>query len=435
MELKLCRNCNTTKPILEFNKCKSNKDGLQKYCRTCTKRFSRQNKEKKALLLGRVMKSYEEKKFSNITEDDLIYFLKKFYIENGRPPTTYDFEDNPQYPSSKTYYRHFKYRKNKKEQAHGWNSILTLAGIKPLDYDLIWMAWEYLVELTIQKLEDDYIFQSTAVAKGYRPDVVIPSKKLIIDAATSNYDSIHKVKQFYKAKSKGYKVEYWCLYKTTKNGIDEPELTYVFSDEIAKRLRDVGELKIANDIESLLQRHDNFADEIIKHKKFYIAEQLLKLAHILKRTPQTRDLINRPNFPSATTVTKIFGTFNEALQFAGLEITREKLEPYEKDIAINDIISLTNKLGRIPKVREVGQPNTTYSEKVYFKHFGGIYECLRKQGFNIESMLKKEKQEEIDIRVEQVKKFKELHKRYPKQVEFRIKNNLPSYHWIYDQFW
>lgn len=64
----------------------------------------------------------------------------------------------------------------------------------------------------------------------------VPSKHKVIDAVTSNYDHKHKVKQYNKAVAKGASVEYWCLKKNNKTGLDFPNLKYVFADEIIERL-------------------------------------------------------------------------------------------------------------------------------------------------------------------------------------------------------
>ena len=39
--MKICRKCNTEKPIDQFNRHKTRKDGLQAYCRDCTSLFTR----------------------------------------------------------------------------------------------------------------------------------------------------------------------------------------------------------------------------------------------------------------------------------------------------------------------------------------------------------------------------------------------------------
>jgi hypothetical protein len=45
-DMKTCLKCKTTKPLIEFNKTKSNKDGLSFYCKVCNRKTSRQYREK-----------------------------------------------------------------------------------------------------------------------------------------------------------------------------------------------------------------------------------------------------------------------------------------------------------------------------------------------------------------------------------------------------
>ncbi|MEK4423912.1 homing endonuclease associated repeat-containing protein [Solibacillus sp. FSL K6-1523] len=200
MNTKHCRCCDTVKAQNDFNKNKIAHDGLQKYCRECTRKFSRQNKERKAALDGRTMKPYQEQKFAQISEEDLLDYLRKFTAENDRLPTTEDLENNPDYPCAYTYYRRFIYKSTKDKKVENWNAILNLAGIEIVDYFSLWHAWEYLVERSVQVFETDYIFQYLGISDDFRPDIVIPSKKLIIDAATSNYADNRKMKQFNNAR-------------------------------------------------------------------------------------------------------------------------------------------------------------------------------------------------------------------------------------------
>ena len=319
MKTKLCRNCQTIKLKTEFNNNRTARDGLQKYCRDCTKKFSRQNKERKAARAGRIMKPYQEQKFAIVTDEELFDYLRKFTLENDRPPTTEDLENNPNYPCAYTYYRRFIYKAPKDKKVENWNAILNLAGIDVMDYFSLWRAWEYLVERAVQVFETDYIFQYGGITNEFRPDIVIPSKKLIIDAATSNYDAKHKRTQFSYASKYGYDVEFWCLYRTTANGLDEENLTYVFADEIIERLKVYEEFELIKKIERIYKKHQDYQEEILAHKKEYYKMKLLEFVEQFDRSPTTRDFINNPGFPSTTSIVVAFGTFNEALKYAGIK--------------------------------------------------------------------------------------------------------------------
>lgn len=319
MEIKFCRRCLTDKSTTEFNKDKSRVDGLQRYCRVCTRMITRKFKERKAQKEGRIMKPYEEMKFPQVSDEELFMYLRKFTEENSRPPTTSDLEGNPDYPCAYTYYRRFRYKVANKNKIEGWNAILALAGIEPVDYFSIWRAWEYLVECVVKQFESEYIFQCNSITIGFRPDIVIPSKKLIIDAVTSNYDSKVKQRQLKFAKQYGYRVEFWYLYKTETHGIEAPHLTYIFVDEIIERLRGINQQELIRKIETLLAKHETYSEEILEHKKKYIKSRILIRAKELNRIPKTRDFINCPGFPATTTITKTFGTFNNALLYSGFE--------------------------------------------------------------------------------------------------------------------
>lgn len=330
MTTKLCRRCTITKLKSEFNKNKSAADGLQKYCRDCTKQFSRQNKERKAERVGRTMKPYKEMTFTQISDEELLTYLRKFTEENGRPPTTEDLENNSKYPCAYTYYRRFNYKATQKNKAENWNAILALAGIELMDYFSLWRVWQYFVECAVQLFEKDYIFQHTGISEKFRPDIVIPSKRLIIDAATSNYETKIKINQYEQAKKHGYKIEFWCLYKTTEHGINRADLTYVFADEIIEKLKHYNATDLIAKIQTILQKHTLYEKEVLTHKKAYIKSKVLELAYHLKRVPISEDFIQNRDFPSITSIRTTFGTFNNALQYAGLPI-RPKESRFKKE--------------------------------------------------------------------------------------------------------
>ncbi len=70
------------------------------------KRFPKENYKK-----NRSRNSY--------TKEQLLNELKRFFIENGRPPVETDFYNNPKYPSFKTYQRYFG----------SWSNALKLVGL------------------------------------------------------------------------------------------------------------------------------------------------------------------------------------------------------------------------------------------------------------------------------------------------------------------
>ena len=376
MEEKQCRYCKIIKPLSEFNLNRSRKDGHQKYCKECNKILNRQYKERKAAKEGRTMKAYEPKKYSTVTDEELLQFIRNFYKEYKRAPLTSDFENTTKYPHFKTYYRHFKYYR-KENKLSSWNDILELAGVSPLNMRDLWSAWQYLVEKSAQLLEGDCLFQYCGFSLNFKPDIYIPSKNKIIDAATSNYKDEHKLKQYKKGIQYVDTIEYWCLNKNNTPGYDFPNLKYIFADELIERLSVLGQFKLCEDIKNLYSIYENFNDSYIAHRKEYIINKLKKFHKINGRAPFHRELSCNPEYPSSTTVCNVFGSLNNAIIAAGLEINRKGIPKFNEDIAKNDLLNFIKTHKRLPKYRELGFPNTTYTQKVYTKYWGSISNCAK----------------------------------------------------------
>ncbi|SDO71539.1 homing endonuclease associated repeat-containing protein [Clostridium gasigenes] len=434
MDYKQCKYCKDTKEMIMFNKNISSKDGHQKYCKECNKVLNRQYKERKATAEGRVMMPYTTKEFSTITDEELLQHIRDFSNEFKRPPTTADFENcNSRYPHTKTYYRHFKYYK-KENKLSSWNDILLLAGVTPLDSKDLWSAWQYLVEKSASILEGECLFQYCGFGLDFKPDIYVPSKHKVIDAATSNYCHKHKVKQYYKSVNQGASVEYWCLKKNNKTGLYLPNLKYVFADEIIERLSVLGNKELCNQIKNLYSIYKDFDDTYKKHRQDYVIQKLQEFHKINGRSPYTRDFLGNPAYPSSTTVTTLFGTFNNALRKAKLPINTESNMKFNEDIAITDLLTFIYKLGRLPSTKELVPPNTTYTEKVYYKYWGGIEGCLNALGINFLALKTYAKNNGINLRLNSILEFENLHNRWPNNKELSNKNNLPSPHWVYDHF-
>ncbi|MCB2291667.1 hypothetical protein LGK97_18295 [Clostridium sp. CS001] len=433
MEYKQCKYCKETKELLLFSLDKSSKDGHQKYCKDCNKCFSRRYKERKASNEGRVMLPYKSKQYSTISDEELLQIIKNFFIEFKRAPTTCDFDNTDKYPHFKTYYRHFIYYKPG-TKVSSWNDILKLAGVTPLDFKDFWSAWQYLVEKSASILEGDCLFQYCGFGLDFKPDIYVPLKHKVIDAATSNYACKHKEKQYKKATDKGASVEYWCLNKNNRPGLNLPNLKYVFADEIIMRLSALGYDKLCYDIRNLHLVYKDFNDAYIEHKKDYVVKKLKEFHVKNGRTPYTRDFICNPDYPSASTITTLFGTFNNALMVAGLQINRLANLPCNEKVAKEDLLNFINKFGRLPVCRELGPPNTTYTEKVYYKYWGGIEGCVNSIGFDYSKLNSLSSVSKVNLRLDEIIKFKTIHNRWPETNEFHSKNNLPSNRWIHEHF-
>ncbi|MGL5574871.1 MAG: hypothetical protein ACRDCW_04860 [Sarcina sp.] len=316
MNTKLCRKCKKEKKLSEFNKCISRNDNLKKYCRDCTKLLRRKTRENKAQIEGRTMKPYIEKKFTHITDDELLDHLRNFYKIHKRAPVTSDFENkNNELPNMKTYYRHFKYNRIE-NKVNGWNDILELAGISPLNAKNFWTAWQYIVEKAVLLLEGECLFQYHGFSKDFKPDIYIPSKNKIIDAAVSNYIDKHKKLQFEKGIKYVDSIEYWCLIKKSK-GLQFEGLKYVFADEIIERLISIKEFNLANEIKNINIHYTQLCEDYKYHRKQYCIKKIQEFYIKYNRPPIMKDLSHNPLYPSAANISDLFGSFNKGIIAAG----------------------------------------------------------------------------------------------------------------------
>lgn len=432
-KLRVCLTCEIAKPHEEMVKAKGRTDGIRSTCKECRKNETRIRREQNAFKDGRVKLPYKEKPFSNLSDDELLAHLRRFQSEFGRPPSSTDLENNPDFPHAYTYYRRFKYW-NKINPAKGWMDILKLAGLEPLDYEKVWTAWEYLVTLACERIYTDCLYQSANIIPNYRPDIIVEKEKLIIDAATSNYQHKHKKIQYQKATKAGYRVEYWCLYRTTENGINEENLKYVFVDEIIEKLVTIKQHELATHMQNLLEQHDHYTEQIFEYKRQYIKARLVEIYNNLSKTPKMSQLKNIKGAPSAAQITRIFTSYNKALEYAGIPIHRKAILKYDEQIAVSELLELTERLGKVPTIRELNNENLTYSNKVYYKYFGGIAKCLSQNGVDVEKLLEKAKQEVKITGFEKIKSYYYKHQKMPMQKDFGSKNSLPSYHWVYENY-
>jgi hypothetical protein len=77
---------------------------------------------------------------------------------------------------------------------------------------------------------------------------------------------------------------------------------------------------------------------------------------------------------SNVTVSKRFGSWNNALMAAGITITREMNIPTER--LFENILTLWQHYGRQPSKRQLAQPPSAYSERPYTRRFGSWWKAL-----------------------------------------------------------
>ena len=104
---------------------------------------------------------------------------------------------------------------------------------------------------------------------------------------------------------------------------------------------------------------------------------LKDLATDIGRTPIQREMNSMGEFHSAT-YERAFGTWNDALEVAGLELNLSK--DISKEDLIRDIRAVSEVVGSTPTQRQMNQ-HSTYSTRTLQLHFGSYNRAIKAAGF------------------------------------------------------
>ena len=115
-----------------------------------------------------------------------------------------------------------------------------------------------------------------------------------------------------------------------------------------------------------------------------LIEQLIQFADELGRTP-TKPEMNKKGPYAATTYLRKFGSWNEALEQAGLQINIEK--NISDDNLIEEIKRLADELDRTPSRRDMDQYGE-FSSNSYLRSFSSWNQALREAGYKINKLEK-----------------------------------------------
>ena len=112
-----------------------------------------------------------------------------------------------------------------------------------------------------------------------------------------------------------------------------------------------------------------------------LIELLQSRARNLGRTPTVKDVGSDNGMPSVVTYARTFGSWNQALEAAGLSINNLKFE-YTDEELIKLLQSRARNLGRTPTVKDVGSDNGMPSAMTYIRTFSSWNEALEIAGFS-----------------------------------------------------
>jgi len=131
--------------------------------------------------------------------------------------------------------------------------------------------------------------------------------------------------------------------------------------------------------------------------RFYSKNELLKylidFSNKNKKTPTIEDFNNNSNFPAAITYFDRFGSWNNALKLAGLEINVRK--DYTKQELLEFLRNLRKELRRTPMMKDLTSRKNLPEATVFKDRFGSWNRALEAAGLEVIHYFRKWKKEEV----------------------------------------
>lgn len=158
--------------------------------------------------------------------------------------------------------------------------------------------------------------------------------------------------------------------------------------------------------------------------KRYSKKELLQIiqdySKELKRTPMMKDIALNKNFPSINRFLKNFGTWNNLLKKAKLEIN--SVSGYTKEELIKILKNLSKKLNRSPKIQDLLDNNYLPSPPTYFIHFKTWNNALKIAGLKVNVRKDFTEKELLNLLRKKAKRLG----RSPKMDDMNSDKNMPS---------
>lgn len=107
-----------------------------------------------------------------------------------------------------------------------------------------------------------------------------------------------------------------------------------------------------------------------------------------ERVPEARDFINNPKYPSSNTIIRIFGSWNKAIEIVGLKANHGG-KNYTEDELLSNIVMFFDDNGYPPSVRDFTNNSLYPSFATYRYRFGSWNNALKLVGLDIDSIIKK----------------------------------------------
>lgn len=138
-----------------------------------------------------------------------------------------------------------------------------------------------------------------------------------------------------------------------------------------------------------------------EYKDWQLIHWLQDFAEELGKTPTQVDLANEPSMPSPSVYRYRFGSWNNALKKAGLEVN--KRFGWSKEKQYKKMISFCEELGRVPSYEEINKNNDLPSYQYFLENYDNIFRKLEKEGYE-----RKVNKRNRKLNEDQVRKIKKM---------------------------
>lgn len=191
---------------------------------------------------------------------------------------------------------------------------------------------------------------------------------------TSSYEHAYKAGEIPRYTAGRRRLEFWCAHR----GIREykaPRLCYRYAPEIAEMLNRKGHKTLARHIRNFARGEAAFyTDEVL-------LGLVRRLARRLGRTPRLKDFDADPEMPSGALIFRRFGSLKEACKRAGiLYITPPNARRYSKSALITSLRRAWTHLQRTPTVYDFGNDKDRPSVQAITRVFGTWNKALQTAG-------------------------------------------------------
>ena len=141
-----------------------------------------------------------------------------------------------------------------------------------------------------------------------------------------------------------------------------------------------------------LKRHLSVKD-ILKlpeeEKKKYLLEFLRYFYNKEGRSPRESDFNNNPKYPTRATYWRIFGSWNNAIEVAGLEPKIAGGQSYTNEELLRYLIQFYEENGRSPTMEHIRKNYKYPGFSVYQQRFRSWQNALKLVGLDLDSMVRR----------------------------------------------